>query len=118
MPFANKSSLALLICILAAGSWLRLPPEWFARNAPLHALVLLHAQPGFTGVGVDEGLYSSYTRAVMLKGVSSYPEIVRQYIAIQRQMPGSMSILPPTRFLYIFSSSLWGKIFSCDALPA
>jgi 4-amino-4-deoxy-L-arabinose transferase-like glycosyltransferase len=45
-----------------------------------------------------------------------YPDIVDGYIAYQKTIPGS--ILPPTRFLYIFCAYGWHGVFGGDPLDA
>ena len=49
-------------------------------------------------------------------GLGSYPAIVQGYIEIQKELPGS--ILPPLRFLYIFTAYLWGSTFGSETLDA
>jgi len=107
----------LALCgILAAGIFLRLPASLFEKNAPLHSLGAFHPNPGFTGVGFDENLYRTYVNGVIQQGLSDYPSIVDHYIAVQKTLTGS--ILPPMRFLYIFSAYLWHQLFGTEALAA
>jgi 4-amino-4-deoxy-L-arabinose transferase-like glycosyltransferase len=70
----------------------------------------------FNGVGFDEGLYRKYVNQLIVGGLSAYPDIVDNYIEVQKTLPGS--ILPPVRFLYIFAAYLWHQIFGSDALAA
>jgi 4-amino-4-deoxy-L-arabinose transferase-like glycosyltransferase len=103
--------------VLAIGIFLRLPASLFGGpGAPLHALVALHPTPGFTGVGFDENLYRSYVNAIIEGGLGNYSDIVDRYIEVQKTLPGS--ILPPVRFLYIFSAYLWHQVFGTEALAA
>jgi len=67
-------------------------------------------------VGPDEGLYRGYVEQLSEKGVTHYPEIVRGYIEEQTKVAGS--ILPPMRFLYIFTGYLWHSVFHADALTS
>jgi 4-amino-4-deoxy-L-arabinose transferase-like glycosyltransferase len=103
--------------VLAIGIFLRLPQSLFGGpGAPLHALAALHPAPGFTGVGFDENLYRSYVNAIIEGGLGNYSDIVDRYIEVQKTLPGS--ILPPVRFLYIFSAYLWHQVFGTEALAA
>jgi hypothetical protein len=85
-------------------------------GAILHPLAAIHPQPGFQQVGFDEGLYRNYVNALIQDGIGSYPDIVDGYIAVQRKLSGS--ILPPIRFLYIFSAYLWHLLFGSEPLFA
>ncbi|MEP6810895.1 MAG: phospholipid carrier-dependent glycosyltransferase, partial [Chthoniobacterales bacterium] len=103
--------------ILLSGIFLRLPVALFdGPHAPLHALALLHPNPAFSGTGFDENLYRGYVNGVIRLGLSDYPAIVDQYIEVQKTLTGS--ILPPMRFLYIFSAYLWHTIFGTETLQA
>jgi uncharacterized membrane protein len=113
---AGKIDIAMLALVLGAGIFLRLPPELFQPGAPLHFVAVLHPQPAFKQLGFDEGLYRQYVNALSHGGISSYPDIVEGYIEIQKELPGS--ILPPLRFLYIFTAYIWQALFGCDSLTA
>ena len=76
----------------------------------------LHPNPGFNGIGFDESLYRGYVNSVIREGLGEYPAIVDHYIEVQKTLVGS--ILPPMRFLYIFSAYLWHQIFGTEALAA
>ena len=67
-------------------------------------------------VGVDENLYREYVNEVSEKGLGQYPNIVLHYIERQVKLPAS--ILPPVRFLYIFTGYLWHSLFHAEALNA
>ena len=112
----RKIDIAILALILAAGIFLRLPAQTFSPGEPLHSIAVLHPNPGFTQIGFDEGLYRSYVNGLSQGGITSYPDIVESYLEIQKKLPGS--ILPPVRFLYIFSAYLWHSIFGCEALDS
>jgi 4-amino-4-deoxy-L-arabinose transferase-like glycosyltransferase len=71
---------------------------------------------GFSGRGFDEVLYAHYLRQLMTVGLGRYPDIVDGYIAYQKTIPGS--ILPPTRFLYIFCAYCWHGAFGGEPLAA
>ncbi|MGH8092037.1 MAG: phospholipid carrier-dependent glycosyltransferase [Chthoniobacterales bacterium] len=101
---------------LLFGVFLRLPSSVFAPGEPFHALKALHPQAAFQGVGFDEGLYRKYVNGIIREGLSEYPAIVDHYIEVQERLTGS--ILPPVRFLFIFSAYLWHCIFGSEALAA
>ncbi|MGI8821635.1 MAG: phospholipid carrier-dependent glycosyltransferase [Chthoniobacterales bacterium] len=106
-----------LALVLAAGIVLRLPVSvFYGPGAPLASLRALHPRPAFQGIGFDENLYRGYVNGVVRGGLGGYPAIVDQYIEVQKTLTGS--ILPPMRFLYIFSAYLWHQVFGSDALAA
>jgi len=108
--------IALLAIIFAVGIFLRITPQAFSPGATLHFLAPLHPQPAWTKIGFDEGLYREYVNALAKDGLSSYPAIVQGYIEIQKELPGS--ILPPLRFLYIFTTYLWHSTFGSETLDS
>jgi 4-amino-4-deoxy-L-arabinose transferase-like glycosyltransferase len=112
----RKIDIVVLAIILAFGIFLRITPQAFSPDATLHFLAPIHPQPAWTKIGFDEGLYREYVNALSKGGLSSYPDIVDGYIDVQKKLPGS--ILPPLRFLYIFTAYLWHSIFGSDALDA
>ena len=71
---------------------------------------------GFSGPGFDEALYAHYLRQLMAVGLGRYPDIVDNYLAYQKTIPGS--ILPPTRFLYILCAYGWHGVFGGEPLAA
>jgi 4-amino-4-deoxy-L-arabinose transferase-like glycosyltransferase len=71
---------------------------------------------GFSGRGFDEVLYAHYLRQLITVGLGRYPDIVDSYLAYQKTIPGS--ILPPTRFLYIFCAYGWHGVFGGEPLAA
>ncbi len=112
-----RSVIILLIAILMIGTFLRLPPHLFqGDHAPLSALARLHPSPGFTGLGIDEALYRSYVNSLVRFGLSSYPDIAGAYIEAQTRLAGA--VLPPTRFLYVFTAYSWHCVFGTDPLIA
>src|SRR5438128_90719 len=113
---SRKIDIVLLGCVFTLGIFLRLPPELFAARAPLRLVAVLHPQPAFNQVGFDEGLYREYVNALSKGGITSYPDIVDGYVEVQKKLQGS--ILPPLRFLYIFTAYIWHSVFGCDALSA
>lgn len=82
----------------------------------LGALLRLYPSSTFRGIGYDEGLYAAYVNALIHNGATSYPDLAKAYVARQEKSPDA--ILPPTRFLYIFSAYLWHQITGADALAA
>ncbi|SRR6266404_4991367 len=120
MPAQESSrrniDIVILALIFALGIFLRLPPQTFLPGAPLHSIAALHPQPAFEKIGFDEGLYREYVNALIRDGITSYPDIVEGYIGAQQDLPGS--ILPPVRFLFIFTAYIWHSLFGCEALAA
>ena len=112
----RKIDIVLLAVVLAFGIFLRITPGAFSPGATLHFLAPIHPQPGWAKIGFDEGLYREYVNVLSKNGLSSYPDIVDGYIDVQEKLPGS--ILPPLRFLYIFTAYLWHSIFGSEALNA
>jgi 4-amino-4-deoxy-L-arabinose transferase-like glycosyltransferase len=112
----RKIDIVLLAIIFAVGIFLRLTPHAFAPGASLHSIAVLHPQPAFNKIGFDEGLYREYVNALSKGGLGSYPDIVQGYIDVQKKLPGS--ILPPLRFLYIFTAYFWHSLFGSEALDA
>lgn len=109
--------LAGLGLVFLIGIFLRLPVSLFSGpGAPLASLSALHPNPAWTHTGFDENLYRAYVNAVIQKGLGNYSDIVDQYIAVQKTLTGS--ILPPMRFLFIFSAYLWHLTFGTEALAA
>src|SRR6266403_1530538 len=115
-PRATRIHAILLAVILAIGIFLRITPEAFVPGASFHFLAPLHPQPAFTILGFDEGLYQKYVNSSNKVGLGAYPQIVDVYIEQQKTLTGS--ILPPVRFLYIFTSYFWGKLFGCSAIDS
>lgn len=114
---SRKLFAAALCVVLGIGLFLRIPaPVFSGPNAPLPQLGPLHTTPKFDNIGFDENLYRRYVDGLIKGGLSAYPEIVDQYIEVQKKLPGS--ILPPVRFLYIFSAYLWHQIFGTEALSS
>ncbi|MEY2438767.1 MAG: hypothetical protein QOI34_152 [Verrucomicrobiota bacterium] len=113
----RQIELGCVVLILAVGIFLRLPHSLFSgSDSPLRFLEQLHPKPKMEGLGVDEGLYRGYVIDLSRIGVLSYPDIVDHYISIQQKLSGS--ILPPVRFLYIFTAYLWHLCFGTEALGA
>src|SRR5216684_2049003 len=113
---SRRIDIVLLAIIFAVGIFLRITPHAFSSGATLQFLAPLHPQPAFNRIGFDEGLYREYVNALSKDGLSSYPDIVEGYIDVQKKLPGS--ILPPLRFLFIFTAYTWHSIFGSEALDA
>ncbi|HKP02833.1 MAG TPA: phospholipid carrier-dependent glycosyltransferase [Chthoniobacterales bacterium] len=101
-PHSSRFSLVSLIAVALiglAGIGLRVYPS-----------------AGFKGIGYDEGLYRGYVNNLISYGLGSYPEFAEHYVERQEKLPAA--ILPPTRFLYIFSAYLWHQVTGAEALAA
>jgi 4-amino-4-deoxy-L-arabinose transferase-like glycosyltransferase len=114
--YPRKIDIVLLAIIFALGIFLRITPQAFSPGAPFHFLAAIHPQPAFNKIGFDEGLYREYVNALSKDGLGSYPDIVQGYIEVQKDLTGS--ILPPLRFLYIFTAYSWHLIFGSESLDA
>ena len=108
--------LVLLAVIFALGIFLRITPHAFSPGAAFHSLALLHPQPAWDQIGFDEGLYREYVNGLSKDGLGSYPDMVQAYIDAQSKMASPM--LPPVRFLYIFTGYLWKSVFGSEALES
>jgi hypothetical protein len=86
----------------------------FVLVAIIGIVLRVYPSAGFTGIGYDEGLYRNYVTDLINHGVTSYPDFAEHYVERQQKLPAV--ILPPTRFLYIFSAYLWHEITGADAL--
>jgi 4-amino-4-deoxy-L-arabinose transferase-like glycosyltransferase len=116
-PNLRKIQIACAAVVLLIGIFLRLPHGVFAGStSPLHLLESFHPKPKMEGLGVDEGLYRGYVIDLSRVGILNYSSIVDHYISIQEKLSGS--ILPPVRFLYIFTAYLWHLAFGSEALVA
>lgn len=80
--------------------------------------ILLRVYPSaaFDAIGYDEALYRDYVNDLSKYGLTSYPDFAEGYLERQQKMPAA--ILPPTRFLYIFSAYLWHQATGEEALLA
>ena len=94
-----KATWLLALCILIAAIAVRIFPS-----------------AGFTGMGFDEALYRDYVIKLDKAGLGNYPLLCQLYLEDQRR-PEEMAKLPPTRFLYIFTSWLWKRAEFGDAPP-
>jgi hypothetical protein len=79
-------------------------------------VVRVYPSAGFTGVGFDEALYRDYVIKIDAVGLIGFPEICQLYLEDQRK-PETITKLPPTRFLYIFTSWVWKRAEFGDAPP-
>ena len=86
----------------------------FLVIAAVGIFLRIYPSAGFKGLGYDEGLYRGYVTDLINHGVTSYPDFAEHYVETQQKLPAV--ILPPTRFLYIFSSYLWHQVTGADAL--
>jgi 4-amino-4-deoxy-L-arabinose transferase-like glycosyltransferase len=76
----------------------------------------IYPSASFTGTGYDEGLYRGYVTDLMTHGITGYPDLAEHYVERQQKLPAA--ILPPTRFLYIFSAYLWHEVTGAEALTS
>lgn len=76
----------------------------------------LFPSAGFDGIGYDEALYRGYVNNLIQAGLLAYPDYAEGYVRLQSSLPAA--ILPPTRFLYIFSAYLWHQVTGAEALLA
>jgi len=86
----------------------------FFLVAILGVVLRVYPSARFAGLGYDEGLYRGYVTDLINHGVTSYPDFAEHYVETQQKLPAV--VLPPTRFLYIFSAYLWHQITGADAL--
>jgi 4-amino-4-deoxy-L-arabinose transferase-like glycosyltransferase len=84
--------LVAVFLTFALGVWLRVCPT-----------------SAFHGLGFDENLYRAYVTMLSKVGITNYPDIVQAYNEHQSTL--TYSILPPMRFLYIYTSWLWKRAF-------
>lgn len=116
-PSFRKIDIVILGVVLALGMFLRLPPALFrADHGPFRALEWLHPQPADAQGGFDQRLYEGYINALVAVGLTSYPDIVENYI--EEQKTHDSAILPPLRVLYIFSGYCWREVFGTSALQS
>ena len=86
----------------------------FLLVALIGIFLRIYPSSSFNALGYDEGLYRGYVTDLINHGVTSYPDFAEHYVERQQQLPSA--ILPPTRFLYIFSAYLWHGVTGADAL--
>jgi 4-amino-4-deoxy-L-arabinose transferase-like glycosyltransferase len=86
----------------------------FVLVAVIGILVRVYPSSSFTAVGYDEGLYRGYVTDLITHGITSYPDFAEHYVERQQKLPAA--ILPPTRFLYIFSAYVWHGATGADPL--
>jgi 4-amino-4-deoxy-L-arabinose transferase-like glycosyltransferase len=86
----------------------------FILVALLGIFLRIYPSASFAGLGYDEGLYRGYVTDLINHGITSYPDFAEHYVETQQKM--ATVILPPTRFLYIFSAYLWHQVTGADAL--
>ena len=87
-PFPRKLDLLWLALILAAGVFLRIPADTFTPGGALESIQWAHPNPKWTQTGFDEGLYRGYVNSLLAGGIPSYPDIVEQYIEVQKTLTG------------------------------
>ena len=112
-PPLRRIHLAGLAIVFIVGIFLRLPSGLFVPGAPLRFAASLHPQAAFKGAGLDEVLYRTYVEGLSNGGIASYPDMVEGYIEAQQKREGAL--LPPLRFLYVFTAHVWNSVFGCGA---
>src|SRR2546428_7264491 len=110
----RKVRLVSLAIVLAIGVFLRIPSSTLTdAAAPLR---VVHLNTTMKGIGFDENLYRTYVNVLISRGITSYPDLAEEYVAVQDRL--TSAILPPTRFLYIFAAYLWHQIWGTEALSS
>jgi 4-amino-4-deoxy-L-arabinose transferase-like glycosyltransferase len=80
----------------------------FVLVAILGVFLRVYPSAKYTKLGFDEGIYGEYVVELIKHGISVYPDLADTYVETQQQM--ATVVLPPTRFLYIFSGYLWHEV--------
>jgi len=93
-----------------------LPLAGFIVVFAIGLILRIYPSASFTGSGYDERLYRGYVNDLIIGGVSAYPDYAEHYVELQERLPAA--ILPPTRFVYIFSAYLWHQVAGADPLLA
>ena len=88
----------------------------FILGAVAGIALRVYPSSSFTGIGYDEGLYRGYVGDLINHGITSYPDFAEHYVERQEKLPAA--ILPPTRFLYIFSAYIWHEVTGAEALAS
>lgn len=86
----------------------------FVLVAIIGVFLRVYPSAGFKGIGFDEGLYRNYVTDLINHGITRYPDYAEHYVETQQKL--ATVILPPTRFLYIFSAYVWHQMTGADAL--
>lgn len=89
---------------------------WFVLIALLGSALRIYPSSSFTAIGYDEALYKGYVDNLISAGLGHYPDFAEHYVERQQQLPSA--ILPPTRFLYIFSAYLWHEVTGAESIVA
>jgi Dolichyl-phosphate-mannose-protein mannosyltransferase len=80
----------------------------FVVVAVLGVFLRVYPSAKYTKLGFDEGIYGEYVVELIKHGISVYPDLADTYVETQQKM--ATVVLPPTRFLYIFSGYLWHEV--------
>lgn len=81
------------------------------------ALIRLFTEAGFQGFGFDEAIYRRYVLTLDQRGFGAYPALCEGYLVKQHD-PAAKAELPPTRFLYVFTTWAAKRLYFGDAPPA
>src|SRR5438270_1637943 len=84
----------------------------FVLAAILGIFLRVYPSTKYTKLGFDEGVYGEYVVELIKHGVTVYPDLAEQYVERQQEM--ATVVLPPTRFLYIFSGYVWHEVTGAD----
>ena len=127
MGFRSGAAFAYPFCLMSEITTNHSPPAppenarflWLITFLILAAGIFFRVCPsaGFTGAGFDEILYRENVMKIEKVGVLNYPAICETYLTDQRN-PETITKLPPTRFVYIYSAYLWKRAAFGDAPPA
>jgi hypothetical protein len=116
----GRIAIAWLALALLVGIFCRLPQSaFYGERNPLRPFAILHPQSKYTQigfVGMDEDLYRRFVLDLSFNGLSSYPLIVEHYIEVQKRAP--KALLPPSRFLFIYSTYVWHSWSGTNPLSA
>lgn len=82
----------------------------------LFAGVLLRIYPSakVDSLGVDEAFYRLDVINLAHRGIGSYPNLMRDYVAQQPKF--AVAVIPPTRITFITAAYLWQRVFHQDVL--
>jgi 4-amino-4-deoxy-L-arabinose transferase-like glycosyltransferase len=80
----------------------------FLLVAILGVFLRVYPSAKYTKLGFDEGVYGEYVVELIKHGITSYPDLAEAYVQNQQEL--ATVVLPPTRFLYIFSGYLWHEV--------
>lgn len=98
-PRFSRGTIALLLLIVALGSFLRIWPS-----------------AGFKKVGFDEHAYQLYVNVARTGGVFSYPDVVADYVRAQKEWTDA--VVPATRIGFLWPASILAQLTGTDGIYA